>query len=178
MTKEASLEPLNDKEVEQFLEGQRRAQEDSQWKVSTGVKETMAKAERLQKKIALQKALAKNKDPLKDPEVRRKVDEVAQRAAFSKPYNDLFKGKTVRGALYMSPEEAEEYGFYSRPLIIHFTDGTKLVPLTDEEGNDGGAYEVTNKIAAINPSRPRKKSDPKYYQPDPHRFKIGVLRDD
>ena len=178
MTKEASLEPLNDKEVEDFLARQRRAQEDSEWKVSSGVKQSVAKAERLQKKIALQKALAKNKDPLKDPAVRRKADEVAQRAAFSKPYNDLFKGKTVRGALYMSPEEAEEYGFYSRPLIIHFTDGTKLVPLTDEEGNDGGAYEVTNKIAAINPARPRKKSDPKYYQPSPHRFKIGVLRDD
>tara|TARA_R100001082_G_scaffold90788_1_gene57402 strand:- start:54 stop:590 length:537 start_codon:yes stop_codon:yes gene_type:complete len=178
MNNEASLEPLNDKEVEDFLARQRRAQEDSEWKVSTGVKEAMAKAERLQKKIALQKALAKNKDPLKDPAVRRKADEVAQRAAFSKPYNDLLKGKIVRGAVYMSPEEAEEYGFYSQPLVIHFTDGTKIVPLSDEEGNDGGAYEVTNKIAAINPARPRKKSDPKWYQPSPHRFKIGVLRDD
>ena len=61
MTKEASLEPLNDKEVEQFLEGQRRAQEDSQWKVSSGVKQSIAKAEKLQKKIAKQKAVAKRK---------------------------------------------------------------------------------------------------------------------
>ena len=41
----------------------------------------------------------------------------------------------------MTPKEAEEFGWYSRPVVIHFTDGTYIIPMKDDEGNDGGSVE-------------------------------------
>ena len=41
----------------------------------------------------------------------------------------------------MTSEEAEKSGWYSRPIIIFFTDGTHIIPLRDDEGNDGGSVE-------------------------------------
>ena len=39
----------------------------------------------------------------------------------------------------MNKEEAD--GWYKVPLIIEFTDGTMMIPMADDEGNDGGALE-------------------------------------
>tara|TARA_R110001592_G_scaffold85820_1_gene253451 strand:+ start:2092 stop:2265 length:174 start_codon:yes stop_codon:yes gene_type:complete len=39
----------------------------------------------------------------------------------------------------MTEENAEDFGWYKRPLIIEFSDGSMLIPQMDDEGNDGGA---------------------------------------
>ena len=39
----------------------------------------------------------------------------------------------------MTKEEADDFGWYKRPLCIIFTDSTYLVLQSDDEGNDGGA---------------------------------------
>jgi hypothetical protein len=48
-------------------------------------------------------------------------------------------GKTIKEVRYMTDEEAEEAMWYSKPLVIFFTDGTYIFPQKDDEGNDGGA---------------------------------------
>ena len=50
-------------------------------------------------------------------------------------------GKKIKQARYMTEAEAEEFGWYSRPVVIHFTDGTYIIPMKDDEGNDGGSVE-------------------------------------
>ena len=58
---------------------------------------------------------------------------------WSKKLHKFLKGKTVKGARYMNKKEGE--GWYNLPLIIEFTDGTQIIPMADDEGNDGGALD-------------------------------------
>lgn len=52
---------------------------------------------------------------------------------------NLLKGKTIRGVRWMNQEEADGLGFYSKPMVILFTDGSLMYFQSDDEGNDGGA---------------------------------------
>ena len=54
-------------------------------------------------------------------------------------FNKLLKGKTILRCSYLSEKEAEQIGWYKRPLVIEFTDGSYIIPQQDDEGNDGGA---------------------------------------
>ena len=40
--------------------------------------------------------------------------------------------------------EAEQNGWSKRPLCIYLHDGTWLVPMSDDEGNDGGSLATTH----------------------------------
>ena len=58
----------------------------------------------------------------------------------------LLIGKTIKNVFYMTSKEAEEqFGWFSRPLIIEFTDGSQITAMSDDEGNDGGAYSTSFK---------------------------------
>jgi len=48
-------------------------------------------------------------------------------------------GKKVKNVRYVTQEEAESMDWYSRPLVIEFTDGSLIFPSMDDEGNNGGA---------------------------------------
>ncbi|CAI8217664.1 MAG: Uncharacterised protein [Cryomorphaceae bacterium] len=54
-------------------------------------------------------------------------------------FEKILKGKKVDSCRYMTRDEADDMGWYKRPLAIMFTDGTYLVLQSDDEGNDGGA---------------------------------------
>ena len=54
-------------------------------------------------------------------------------------FNELLKGKTIDHVRWMTKDEADHMMWYSRPMVIVFTDGTALYPQSDDEGNDGGA---------------------------------------
>lgn len=54
-------------------------------------------------------------------------------------YAEQLVGKTIKSVKYMTSEEAEDFGWYKRPIIIECTDGTLLIPSSDDEGNNGGA---------------------------------------
>lgn len=56
----------------------------------------------------------------------------------SKEFTKLLKGKTIKSVSYLGTEDMENMMWYSRPVVIHFTDGTHLIPQSDDEGNDGG----------------------------------------
>tara|TARA_B100000212_G_scaffold196690_1_gene148385 strand:- start:431 stop:709 length:279 start_codon:yes stop_codon:yes gene_type:complete len=49
------------------------------------------------------------------------------------------KGKTIKSIEYMSDEESKYHDFSKKPIIIRFTDGTCLIPLMDDEVNNGGS---------------------------------------
>lgn len=58
---------------------------------------------------------------------------------------NMLSGKKVKLVQYMDEQNAIENGFSSRPVIIVFEDDSMLVPMSDEEGNDGGAMSYTDK---------------------------------
>lgn len=60
-------------------------------------------------------------------------------------FNKLLKGKTIKSCSYVTENEATMWGWYKRPLIIEFTDGSILMPQSDDEGNDGGAMYFQDK---------------------------------
>jgi len=59
--------------------------------------------------------------------------------AHNEKFQKLLIGKTISRCSYMTGKEAEDFGWYKRPLIIEFSDGSMLIPQMDDEGNDGGA---------------------------------------
>ena len=56
-----------------------------------------------------------------------------------KRINKLLVNKKIDRVEYMSKKDAEEQGWYKRPIQIRLNDGTWLTPSMDDEGNDGGA---------------------------------------
>lgn len=54
-------------------------------------------------------------------------------------------GKTVVAVRYLNKAEHQESfsDWFSVPVVIQFDDGTYIIPMRDDEGNDGGAL-LTN----------------------------------
>ena len=50
-------------------------------------------------------------------------------------------GKKIAKARYMSSEETKESGWSKSPLLIELDDGTVIIPLQDDEQNEGGSLE-------------------------------------
>jgi hypothetical protein len=49
----------------------------------------------------------------------------------------------------MSEAECKKLMWHSRPLLIRFTDGSYIIPQSDDEGNDGGAMYYENESGAV-----------------------------
>lgn len=54
-------------------------------------------------------------------------------------------GKQIVAVEYMSDQEADNIGWYKRPVAFKLNDGSWLYPQADDEGNDGGAIVYINK---------------------------------
>lgn len=52
-------------------------------------------------------------------------------------------GRTITKVEYLPIEEMEEAGWYKRPIAIGLDNGHWIVPIMDDEGNDGGAMSTT-----------------------------------
>ena len=61
-------------------------------------------------------------------------------------------GKQITAVRYMTSKEANDSGWYKRPLIIELSDGTQIIPLKDDEGNDGGSLEFCGRDEALEES--------------------------
>ena len=64
---------------------------------------------------------------------------------WNKTANDLLLNRKIVKVEYMGSEEAEKSMWYSRPVRIILDDGTNILPMSDDEGNDGGALWLGNK---------------------------------
>lgn len=67
---------------------------------------------------------------------------------WEKMATDLLVGRTILEAFYMTAEEADETGFYGRPVVLVLDNGMQLIPQADDEGNDGGALLVADAARA------------------------------
>ncbi len=56
-----------------------------------------------------------------------------------KRFNGQLKGKTIKNVEWLSKPDMEGLMWYKRPVMIHFTDGSFIIPMSDDEGNDGGS---------------------------------------
>ena len=63
----------------------------------------------------------------------------------------FLEGKTIKKVRYMTNEEAEAMGWFSRPLAIFFDDGSFVYASADDEGNDGGALFTSSDDLPIIP---------------------------
>ena len=52
-------------------------------------------------------------------------------------------GRKITKVQYMSNKEADEYMWHKRPIAIQLDNKYWLVPMMDDEGNDGGAISAT-----------------------------------
>lgn len=65
--------------------------------------------------------------------------------------NKFLKGKTIKGVEYLTQKEADDSMWYSRPVVIVFTDGSYIIPMSDDEGNDGGSLYTSDKDVPVIP---------------------------
>lgn len=59
--------------------------------------------------------------------------------------NKFLKGKTIKEVRYLTEAETKQSYWYKRPIVIVFTDGSYIIPMADDEGNDGGAMSTSSK---------------------------------
>jgi len=59
--------------------------------------------------------------------------------------NKFLKGKTIKEVRYLTEAETKQSYWYKRPVVIIFTDGEYIIPMADDEGNDGGAMSTSDK---------------------------------
>ena len=62
-----------------------------------------------------------------------------EKAKWAKRFNSLV-GLRIMGVRYLTKEETEANYWYSSPIVIELSDGSALIPQSDDEGNDGGAF--------------------------------------
>ena len=58
---------------------------------------------------------------------------------WNKNASDYLVGRKILKVEWMSNDEAQDLGWYSRPLAILLDNGVWIYPMRDDEGNDGGA---------------------------------------
>ena len=72
-----------------------------------------------------------------------------EKAKWAKRFNSLV-GLRIMGVRYLTQEETEASGWYSSPIVIELSDGSALIPQSDDEGNDGEHYGLpTQKVKKI-----------------------------
>lgn len=52
--------------------------------------------------------------------------------------SNFLVGKTIRRVRYLTDDEVIDLGWTRSNVVIEFTDGHWIVPMTDDEGNDSG----------------------------------------
>ena len=60
-------------------------------------------------------------------------------------------GKTIANIEYLTEKEGRDNGWNQLPLVIIFTDGSWLLPMADDEGNNGGALFTSAKEMNVIP---------------------------
>ena len=57
----------------------------------------------------------------------------------------IMEGKKIVDVGYISKHEAKKYMWYSRGVWFQLDDGTRLICMRDDEGNDAGVLAYLNK---------------------------------
>lgn len=70
---------------------------------------------------------------------------------WTKIASDQLLGKKIAKVRYMSEEEMESLGWYSRCVVIQLDDGNLIFPSKDDEGNDAGSIFTMNEENSVLP---------------------------
>lgn len=85
-----------------------------------------------------------NTDTQRDVQQRLHWEGVARR---------LLVGRTIRDVFYASLEDVELMGFQGkRPLVLVLDNGLQILPMSDDEGNDAGAFYVSDEQNDVLPT--------------------------
>ena len=82
----------------------------------------------------------------------RKTYELGISKVWNKKVSDFLVGKTIKSVRYMTNEEMEDFMWYRKPVIIDFTDGSGIIPQSDDEGNNGGALYTSDEKMGVIPA--------------------------
>lgn len=58
---------------------------------------------------------------------------------WDKEVKEVLLNRKIVAARYMTPAEAENMGWHSRPVVFELDNGTYCICSMDDEGNNGGA---------------------------------------
>ena len=82
----------------------------------------------------------------------RKEYELSVADVWNKKVREFLVGKTIKSVRYMTDEEMEDFMWYRKPVIIDFTDGSWIIPQSDDEGNNGGALYTSDEKMSVIPA--------------------------
>lgn len=57
---------------------------------------------------------------------------------------DFLIGKRIKYARYQTLDEANEFGWHDRGLVVWFEDGSNFIVQRDDEGNGAGALNIAD----------------------------------
>ena len=85
------------------------------------------------------------------PQERKEYElDIAEK--WNKKVADFLVGKTIKSVRYMTDKEMEDFMWYRKPVIIDFTDGSWIIPQSDDEGNNGGALYTSDEKMSVIPA--------------------------
>jgi hypothetical protein len=70
---------------------------------------------------------------------------------WTKEVSDFLINRKIVEVRYLTNEEAEDMGWYSRPVALLLDNGVWLYPSADDEGNDGGALFTSDEKMSVIP---------------------------
>ena len=102
------------------------------------------------KKTTKKDANEASTEPLSNSEVtdfleRQRKFQSSLRQQWKNRLSPEILGQRIVRLRYMTKTEAEDWGWYSCPLMMPLENGTWLIPSKDDEMNDGGAIHLNNK---------------------------------
>ena len=56
--------------------------------------------------------------------------------------NEFLLGKKIVKVRYLNNKEAQDFMWDDRPVVFQLDNGTWIIPMCDDEGNNGGALAV------------------------------------
>jgi hypothetical protein len=70
---------------------------------------------------------------------------------WNKKVEKLLLGRKIIKIEWMANKEAEDCGWYSRPVCLLLDSGVWIYPMRDDEGNDGGALATSSESMPVIP---------------------------
>jgi len=68
----------------------------------------------------------------------------ALKKKWSAAISKILVGKTIKEIRYLTDQEQEQFDWLDSAVVIIFTDGSWIIPMSDDEGNNAGAIQTSN----------------------------------
>lgn len=75
----------------------------------------------------------------------KKFDKKSIEQHWTEKISKALVGKTITKVEYLSKKEMDDWMWYKTPIAIQLDNKEWLIPMADDEGNDGGSISTTIK---------------------------------